>query len=410
MIPRCCVFALVLAASVPAQQFLAYTPGGPPLAAMASASALPMPAGFVQGMVPLPFPLPPAFPGPGAVVVPPGGLAVNSMTGRIYYSNGPMIAASPDVRIPGTFAPPTPPFPSPPFPPPPPLVVAPFVSGMAVDPVAGLLWLTNGITVQAVFLAPLPAIAIAVPPFVPALPPGAPFSGLEWDGITGTLWLNTMVGMVWQITPAGVLAGGPFPPPIALPGIATGLTLDKSGLPAPPPVIPGGPGRSVYVFAGPAIVNYASGFVAPAPVGPGVGLAFQNLPILTAPGGCACGPLNPTLSATSPMTTGAPAYSTDWVGLPPFAPVYLGLDVVFDPAFPLVNATGCPLGLNLISPSLAVLILAADATGRFTFPVSFVGIPPGIGPFYVQYATLCPADPVAGIVLSSLMHVVISGT
>lgn len=403
---RTAYFAALCVAGVGAQTLVTYSPMAPAPAAfgeVAGTSPMFPGGGPPQGVFGALFPLPPAFPGPAPVVVPPGDVAIDAVTGRLFVSNGPLIAAQPNPTYVAPLAPPVPPFPAPPFPPLP-FVAAggAWVSGLAVNPAPGLLWMTNGFMVQAIAIAPLPAMVVVFPPFAPAVPIAAfgPMTGLEWDGATGTLLACDAAGTVISFLPGGAFGGLIVPPPGVLPGPATGVTIDKTTLPSP-----AGP-RSLYVTAGGMIFDYSAGVVLPSLVGPAVGVAFHGNPARLSPGGCPCGGLAPALQTLSPSYSGNPAFGVDWAGLPPFAGVIVAFDLAFDPAFPMINFVGCPLIMDLVSPSLFIFPAAANAAGRLSLPVSLVGLPPGVA-FYVQYVTGCTADP-TGLMLSSGMQVTVT--
>ncbi|MBM4060899.1 MAG: hypothetical protein FJ265_07355 [Planctomycetes bacterium] len=396
-----------LAAAAPSQNLVTWNPQAGGFAELAAVSPL-YPAGGVP-MLPFfaaPFPLPPAFPG-GINPVPPGDCAVDATNGMVWYTNGPQLAAFRHPNFPAAMAP-VPPFPAPPFPPPPgfPLTQGAFVSGLAVDPIAGILWATNGYTVQGLALAMLPAIAVVVPPFAPVFPGVVvpQLTGLEWDGLTGSLWAVNGAGVVFNFLPGGAGLGVLPPPPNAPAAVAVGVTIDKSVQ------------AGVYVvFAPPvpAILDYVSGRMMPAmPGGAAVGVAYIATPSLAQPGyaGCPCPSNGPAaFQNLNPVTTGVGVWGVDWTGLPPGNLVVAAVDMLWNPALPFVNNVGCGFGLVLGSPSMLVAFGFADPLGRFTYAMSLAGIAP-MPPLYLQYATLCAADQQLGFVLSPLFQCFVSGT
>lgn len=344
-------------------------------------------------------PLPPAIAGPGGLVVPPGACTLDGTNGLTWYSNGPLIAAVPHGAYPGLSAP-IAPFPAPPFPPPggPILIPAGFVSGMAIDPVGGILWVTNGFTVLG--MLPAPGGPVVVPPFVPGFPgPIGLLTGLDWDPITGTLWACDAAGVLYNFLPGGAPVAAPIPPVAPLPPPVTGVTIDKSGLPF-------GAGRPLYTVGAGLVLENLNGIMMPNPAAAPVGLTYHPAPQPSLPGACACPTFTPGSRLLGPASNTNPFFGIDWVNLPPNQTVVMGIDVVFNPAFPMINVVGCPLGLFPFSPSLILLPGASDATGTFSFPVSLVGVPPGVT-FYFQYATGCPGDP-TGIILSPMYQLIVS--
>ena len=69
------------------------------------------------------------------------------------------------------------------------------VTGIAIDPVLGIMWMTS-VPGAVIGVAPIPGTPVIVPAFVPAVPFGAPVSGLDWDSISGSLFsaLCTLLG------------------------------------------------------------------------------------------------------------------------------------------------------------------------------------------------------------------------
>ncbi len=389
-----CSFVLGIGVCAAAQNVLVYA-GGPGLCAEANSISplFPFP-GPLQNIFPTIPAIGPPVPGPFTN----GAVAVEATNGRVFYSNGALIAAMPNPGfvtpgVPAAVA--FPPAPVPAFPP----GTPPFVTGMAVDAVAGILWTTNGLFLQATGLLP-PFLPLGPPIPVPGFMP-IPVTGLEWDSITGALWAVSGPGVVFAFTPAGAFVAGPFPPPLGIPGPATGVTIDKTGLAAP-----GFAARSLYVLAGGVVFDYTTLIALPV-FGLGEGLAFNARPQIWLPPGCACGPLfTPTLAPLAPTTTGVPFTGVDWNGLPPFSPVVVVVDIVFNPAMPLINGVGCPLGMVLGSPTLFLFVGGANGAGTFSLPFGLVGLPPGLT-LFAQYAAPCAADPV-GLVLSPVMQTIVA--
>jgi hypothetical protein len=267
---------------------------------------------------------------------------------------------------------------------------------MALDPVAGILWLTNGAMV--IGTAPI----AGTPPVTAPFPTPAPLVGLEWDGLTGTLLGVDPPGMVFTLTPFGLLIPPPIPP-VPLPGMASDVAIDKTGLPNPAGV------RSIYVMGGPMIADLTTGFVMPGGTPMAVGLAFHAYPSAVPPiGVCPCPTFAHGLATTGPMTTGNLGFGFSVTGLPPGQIALFAFDFVWAPALPLINGLGCGFGLILGSGTMVAGVAFAGPGGVATFPLA-LGVPGGFGPIYHQSGTLCPADPF-GIIVNPLQLLSVCGT
>lgn len=345
------------------------------------------------------YPLAPVLPPAPPFVVPPGDSTFNGITGLNIYTNGVMFASMPTPNYP-PLAPPLPPAP----------IGAPAlgaiggpVTGMAIDPIAGILWLVSapGIVIGC---APIPGTPILVPPFPIPFPTG-PIVGLDWDGMTGTLLAVDVAAVVYTFFPAGLPALAPIFPPAPPPGIPGDVAIDKTGM------LNGSGLRARYVVVAPVCYDVALAVPLFFPLGPipfSTGIAFQEYPAQSAPfGGCACGAMLPMIGATGPMTAGNLGFGLTLGGVPPGSLVLFGVDFVFNPLFPLFNTLGCPLGLVLGSPTLIAVLTFASPAGVATFGLP-LAVPPGFGPLYSQAFTLCPLDP-AGFIIAPMQQIVASG-
>ncbi|MCR9244768.1 MAG: hypothetical protein NXI31_07035 [bacterium] len=317
-----------------------------------------------------------------------GAATLDGTNGITWYTDGMVLAAVPH----NAYAPPVPP--PPPFPVPPALGIGP-ITGMALDPIGGLLWLTDGAALAAI--APVPPGPVVVPPFALPIPVIAPpVTGLEWDAITGTMWACDIAGNVYNFVPGplGPVVAGPIPPPVPMPPPVAGITIDKTGA------------GLVYITSGGAIQEIGTGTMFPSFAGMAGGLTFHPAPnpIPVAPCACPSYPIGQTL--LGPNSTGNPAFGVDIVGLPAVNPVIVAIDFAFNPLFPMINTSGCALGVTLGSPTLIAALTFSNAAGVATFPISLVGIPPGL-PLYLQYGSFCPAD-AFGWTLSPLYQVIVS--
>jgi len=379
--------------SLHAQRLAAYTP------AVGAIAELQPPVPMLPAAVP-PVAVYPQVPAMPVIAAPAGDATFDNRAGYTWVTNGALMVAQPTPTFP-PVVPVPPPFPIPAA------VIAMIgggpVTGIAYDVVGGIMWLTSapGITIGC---APVAGMPVIVPAFPLAFLTG-PITGLEWDAMTGTLIACDAAGVVYTYFPGGFPAAPPILPPGILPGMATDVAIDRTlrlngfGL------------RPLYMVAGPGYydVNAPLGpFVPTGPV-PAQGLAFINHPAANPPvGTCLCpGTGFPTQATPGPMTAGNGAWGLGVGGLPPGWPVLFAFDFAFLPGFPLVNAVGCGLGLTALPIVIAV---AADPAGNATLPLSLTPpvLPLGAGPFYNQNFTLCPADPVLGLVLTPTQSVYVS--
>jgi hypothetical protein len=354
----------------------------------------------------LPAPTPPAPVYPAAPLLPPPPLAVpatadattNTVTGITWYTNGVLLAQMPSPSFPPT-GPVLPPFP-----------IAPAVlaliggaaTGIAIDPIAGILWLT-GVPGIVVGVAPAPGTPVLVPPFPIPFPTG-PIAGLDWDGISGTLLAVDVAGVVYRFFPTGVPFAPPVFPLVAPPAPAGDVAIDKSG------AVNAAGLRAIWVSFGPAAtdVTIAAPFF-PLGVGAAAGLAYLPRPASNPPvGSCPCGAMTPVWGTSGPMTAGNGAFAVKLGGLPPGNLVLFAYDFVFNPLYPLINLSGCPLGLLVPSGTMVTVIGFAGPTGVATNGLPLFA-PPGFGPIYEQSFTLCSADP-AGFVVAPLLRLSAGGT
>ncbi|MBK8980125.1 MAG: hypothetical protein IPM29_29850 [Planctomycetes bacterium] len=353
-----------------------------------SASVTPVSPGGgpVLSIFPALVPLPP-IPGP---LAPPGGVTIDGTSGQIWATNGAVVYSMPHVAYPSGI-PPMPPLPAPPG-------LAGPLTGIAIDPVGGILWMTDGLVVLGA--APLPGLPILIPPF-PILAPAAPLCGLDWDPLTGSLWAVDVGGIAYNFLPGGPLVGPPLPPPIPVPGPPTGIAIDKTGL-----AMPGFP-RSLYVVGGGLIADYSTLVLFPsAAPGGEVGITVHPVPIPTPPLPCACPTFAPAHAVLGPATTGSATFGLALTGLPPGQLAIHVFDFAFNPAFPLVNGSGCPMGVNPALPSSFAVPTAAGPGGAIVTPLPLFGIPVSLL-IHLQTFVLCPADP-AGFILSPMYRIAVS--
>lgn len=384
---------LLLGAALPAQRLAAYMPGGP---------------GFFEHQPPtpiLPAPIPPllgypAVPPLPAVAALAGDSTFDNLTGLHWFTNGLILAGQPTPTFPpaGPIMPPMP-FPA--------AVLAAIgggpVTGIAIDPAAGVLFVT-GAPGFVVGIAAAPAMPIVVPPF-PIVGAAAPITGLEWDSITGSLLAVSAPGVTFNFAVGGAPLAPPLPPPIVLPVPAGDVAIDKTTR------LNGAGLRPLYVVAGPLLLDVRdpAPLLFPSAMPAATGLAFLDHPAANPPiGACAC-PGLPGLGnrVNGPMASGNVGWAIGMAGLPPFGFGLFAFDAAFNPALPLVNVVGCGLGLFPGSPTLIVGLGIADAAGNAVFPLG-LGLPPGVGPLYNQNATFCAADP-TGFVFLPMQRIQVAG-
>lgn len=356
----------------------------------------------------LPAPVPPLLVYPQvpllpAMAPPAGDSTFDNLRAFHWFTNGAILAAQPTPMFPPAGPlPPAMPFPLP--------VLAAIgggpVTGIALDAAAGIMYLT-GVPGMTIGVTPLPGMPVVVPPF--ALPFAAgPITGLEFDSVTGQLIAVDAAGVTYHYFPGGAAAGPPLPPPMPLGAMAADVALDRT-------MVPNAFGmRSLYVLAGPAYFDVHDPAPAPQPAGSPMaqGLAWMNHPATNKPGGpCNCPGTPypaPGSTTTGPMTTMNAGWGVTMSGLPGGFPVIFGFDVAgFLPGFPVINPpVGCGLGLTL-GPSTLLFVGVANPLGVATYPVPLVPpyFFPGAPAVFNQNATICPADPTFGLVLSPMQTI-----
>lgn len=339
----------------------------------------------------------PILPPPAPALIPPGDSSFDGIAGLNIYTDGFTIAASTTPN----YAPALPPFP--------PIAISAAAlatlggpaTGLAIDSASGVIYLASAPGVV-IGVLPVPGTPMVTPAIVVPFP-AAPISGLEFDGLTGLLMAVDMTGTIFTFTPGGAPVMPPLVPVMLPPGLPTDLAIDKTGL------LNGLGMRSVYLSVGPSYYDATlpAPIITPLAIGPLDGIAFQQMPAMSGPlAGCACGGMLPTVGATGPMVSGNPTFGLTMGGVVPGSLVIFGLDFIFTPAFPLLNASGCGVGLIPGSVTLVSAAAFADPAGTATFALP-LPVPPGFGPIFAQSFTLCPADP-AGFVAAPMQQIVVS--
>ncbi|MGE3172747.1 MAG: hypothetical protein AB7O97_08975 [Planctomycetota bacterium] len=395
-LPVATLAALSFAAAAPAQHLVVYDP----IPGTGMMHELQPPSPLLPAPIPptIAYPIVPLLPAAGPAVAPPGDATYDGLANAIWFTDGALLASMPSPSFP--LAGPA----IPPFPIAPPVLAAlggP-VTGIAIDPIAGILWVTSFPGVVA-GIAPVPGTPIVVPPFPLAFPTG-PISGLEWDGLTGTLLACDIVGLVYPFVPGGFPAGPPIGPSPVVPPPVGDVAIDKTG------ALNAAGVRSIYICGGPAVDDLTlPPLPLPTPTPFPTGLAFLPLPANNMPGGtCPCAGVAPAFSVAAPMVAGNPGFGLTIGGLPPGTPALMAYDAAFNPLFPLINVTGCGLGLLPGTVTLVSFFTLAGPGGVAVWPLPLTFLPPGLGPVYAQGLIPCTADP-AGFTLTTTQQVSVCG-
>jgi hypothetical protein len=328
-----------------------------------------------------------------------GDSTFDNLTGLHWYTNGLTLVAQPTPAFPAT-APAPAPFP----------ISAGVIgalggpiSGIAMNAGANILWMCSSASRLIVGVTPIPGTPVVVAPF--AVPAGtAPLTGLEWDSMSGSLFVVESSGLIQNIAPGGALLAPLVMPVVGFPGPVADVAIDKTGR------LNVFGQRPLYVVgvAGIRDVTNPAATVMPGATFGSVGLAFQNHPAANpASGTCLCpGTAYPTQGTSGPMTAGFGGFALGLGGLPPGMPVVFAFDTSIGPLVPL-TASGCGVGLVLGSPTLVSALGIANAAGNAVLPVPLL-VPPGTGPVYNQNVTFCPGDP-SGLIFSPLRQLYASG-
>jgi hypothetical protein len=398
----CLCAGLLLSGFASAQRLVAFDP------AAAAVDELQPVTPLVPGPVPplAAYPTVPPLPVvPSSSLALPGDSTFDNRTGLLWYSNGLALAAMPVQAFPPMVV--VPPVPLPiPLP-----VLAAIgggpVTGIAMNPLGNVMYLCGdaGIVVG---VTPIPGLPIVAPP-IPIPFPTPLITGLEWDGSSNSLIACDWMGTCYQFLPTGAPIGAPIVSVWPLPAPAGDVAIDKT-------LRLNGVGRRPIYVVGSLVVDITDPgsppFFSTFPFAQG--LAFVDHPAANPPAGtCLCpGTTYPTQFTTGPMAAGNGLFGIGMGGMPAGWPVLWIFDVLtFNPGFPLVNGVGCGLGLVLGSPGLILFGGAADPFGNAVLPLPMVppSLPLGAGPFYNQNVTICPTDPVLGLVLTPMQTIYAAG-
>ncbi|HEX5054299.1 MAG TPA: hypothetical protein VFZ65_21145 [Planctomycetota bacterium] len=390
------VLALALLGSrIPAQRLIAYEP----LAGLATELQPP------TGSLPMPnppsvtYPVLPALPPPLPGLPSPGDVTFDNGFGLLYYTNGSTIAAMASPTFAPLMAPPA----SVPIPASVLAMIGGPVTGMAIDALTGLVYLTSvpGIVVG---VGPVPGLPVLVPPFPAGGPVG--IAGLDYDGLTGTLWAVDVAGTAYNFAVGGAPVGPPVVPIVPPPGPVGGIAIDKLGKLNPAGL------RPLYVGGGPLIVDIRDPAAIPFPAGPPVGgLTFMDhpatVPLLPGCESCPGATTGPTAFTTGVMSIANPGFAVGMGGLTPGVSFGIfAFDSVSSPFVSINGPAACPLGLAPGPGLILVIGGPANAAGTILMPIPFsVGTPVGLF-LHNQNLTFCPAQP-SGLAFSRFQTITV---
>lgn len=322
-----------------------------------------------------------------------GGLAIDQVTSIIYGTDGTSYISQDSHSLHSSAAAPaaTVALPLPGAPP-------GAITGLAVDPDSGFLWICTGTMFQARSkIHPYPAMTapLPIPPFIGG--PGA--TGLGFDPATATLWACSAAGATVQFTMSGAPVSSH--PPLPVPHAAVrGLDVNPvNGAGSFPPPAGQTPGFHICVTDGfhvfDALPPYASISANAGLESYCRGLAISATPAAL-PGGFnpatgyyrfdaepAWAPYLPQIGLTRPTVSG-PVPSPCAVtlsGAPAGSPVLLAAAAAPLPA--TATAGGIIVGsdvlwLNPLAPTFALLPSLADATGSAAFILPLEAAPSGL--------------------------------
>ncbi|MFT7616764.1 MAG: hypothetical protein ACI97A_000393 [Planctomycetota bacterium] len=333
------------------------------------------------------------LPGSGALFPGPlsGGMTIDQVTSTIYASDGFTITTDINPRYFPFVA--VVPFPGPPAPAPA-IVTGGPITGMAIDTVAGILWMTDGFGLAG--FAPVAPYPMIVPP-VP-LPFVAPFtgglSGLDWEPSSGTFWACDPTGGIYHF----FLGGAPIgPQPVTFvpaAGPLGGLAVNRAngaGSIGIPFCSTQAPGFHINVTDGFMIYDaLAPGSFIPNPASSGTparGLGYSaDFQVAFGAVGCpttGAFPFAGMMKATHTGPGGANAIKL--VGGSPSTLSLLLYDICPVPGGLFIPASGETLYINPLSPTFAFAPFVSDAAGSVTVPVSYSFAATGIT-FTLQWA------------------------
>jgi hypothetical protein len=276
------------------------------------------------------------------------------------------------------------------------------LTGLGMDSAAGWLWLTDGFLCWAITPPAAPGCpgveVIIIPPFMLPLQPGAQATDVEWDPVTGTLWVCDTIGFVTNVTIAGGMGPFGFFPAGGACGLMPplqGIALDSvasSVLGIPTYYVTDGFGISYETVGGaPAPATFYTPMPCFGTLGPLVGLAFSARALPYGTGVDNSGLPAPNIGSTGQGLSPNPAFTVNLSGSVPgsTAILYLSWSGFYCPA---VTVMGLPVLISLATPPKMMGVALVGAAGTASLPIP---IPPGFPPgstFHLQWLVVTPTS------------------
>ncbi len=292
------------------------------------------PAGPVLGVVPYApvfFACPTAGPVPGPVI---GDIALARATDTLWVTDGVMIT---NLTRAGAVISSKPA----------PILAGPPITGLGYGAMAAgpVLWVTDGIMAAAVAIpgAPCMPFVFVVPPFPLPMPAAGAATDIDYDPMSGTLFVSTVAGLVVNVVIGGPLGPfGVFPAPCLAP-LQVGIAVDTStcgtlfvtdGVMVAHIMFGGAP-------AAPTIYAPAPCFPFPGPPAGTNGLTFDAAGV---PFGASCDPMlvPPVMTTAGQATTAGPGFSVTMTGAAP------GITLL------IAGGPACPPGFLGVCPVYAI--------------------------------------------------------
>ena len=346
---------------------------------------------------PVPFPCPTATAAgpPGLVTI--GDIAVDKRTDTVWVTDGVIAtqytASSTPLSLVPTGTPLTSYTPLLPFGLP--------LTGLAWDAGLGALWMTDGFFVWAE-APPLPpgcgALGtVIVPPFPIPTISGSLITDLDWDPISGSLFVSEAAGFVSNWLPGGF--PGPFgpTPAVAACGLAGALQgvavdiVDSTALGMPVLYVTDGFTLAhIDVTGAPAPPSFHAPFPCVPTAGPLLGLAYAERALPFGKGADSTGLPGPFMQTSGQSLSPNTAFTTAMVGSVPGSVAGLYLSTSGFNCPPILVLGGLlpvypfPLGASIVATA------PVDAFGNAALATSIpAGIPPGTG-IWLQWVVVTP--------------------
>ncbi|MEW6071474.1 MAG: hypothetical protein AB1726_02620 [Planctomycetota bacterium] len=289
------------------------------------------------------------------------------------------------------------------------------ITGLGYDSAAGFLWMTEGIFAQALIPPAPPGCpgvgVVAIAAFPLPLFAGAMATDIDWDPVTGTLWICDTLGLVTNVLiggaigPFGFFAAAPGPCGLAVP--LEGLAIDPVGS-----TVFGIP--TMYVTDGFTIAYEMLGgapgpptFYTPAPcfpaLGPLVGLAFADRALSYGTGADNSGLAPPTIGSTGQTLSPSGTFTVTLAGSVPgsTAVLYMSTSGFYCPP-PVV--LGLPIYIDLSTPVSLLGVVPVGAAGTASLAT---GIPPGLPPGVTAWLQWLAVTPTPSLQVSEGLEVIV---